>query len=101
MYTFKDFNIIATVNINALLTPLVKEAVETAINFQIEGYQTDHDLFPDTIKPSDVTVIIVPFLDDYLIMIRANDPASNVMMTDSLKEWLKVVKQDHDIWGDD
>ena len=100
MYEFKDFKIIATVDITTLLTPIVKEAVENAINFQIEEYITKHKLFYDSIKPSDVTVVIVPVLDDYLIMIKSNDPASNITMFDSVNSWIPIIKQDHEIWGD-
>ena len=48
-----------------------------------------------------MTIFIVPMLNDHLIMIRATDPASDMLMIDSLNEWLKVIKEDHEIWGDD
>ena len=99
LYSFKDFRIIATVNINTLLTPLVKEAVETAINYQIEEFQGEH--FGTNLEPSELTVIIVPFLDDYLIMIKANDPASDMMMTDSLNAWIQVLKEERELFGED
>ena len=100
MYTFNELNIIATADITALLTPIVKEAIESAVDYQIDEYRADHYVYRP-ITPPELTVFIVPLLNDHLIMIRANDPASDMLMIDSLNEWLKVIKEDHEIWGDD
>ena len=100
MYKYNELNIIATIDINALLTPLVKEAIESAVDYQIDEYRADHYIYRP-IAASELTVFIVPLLNDHLIMIRAADPASDMLMVDSLNEWLKVIQQDHDIWGDD
>lgn len=100
MYTFNELNIIATADITALLTPIIKEAIESAVDYQIDEYRTGHNIYRQ-ITPPELTVFIVPLMDDHLIMIRATDPASNMLMIDSLNEWLKVIQQDHDIWGDD
>lgn len=100
MYTFNELNIIATADITALLTPIVKEAIESAVDYQIDEYRTDHNIYRQ-IAASELTVIIVPLFDDHFIMIRATDPASDMLMVDSLNEWLKVIKEDHDIWGND
>lgn len=100
MYTFKELNIQTTIDINTLLTPLIKEAIESAVDYQIDEYRTDHYVYRQ-IAASELTIFIVPMLNDHLIMIRANDPASNVIMTDSLNAWIQVVKEDNDIWGDD
>lgn len=100
MYTFNELNIIATIDITTLLTPLVKEAIESAVDCQIDEYRTDHYVYRQ-IAASELTIFIVPILNDHLIMIRANDPASDMLMIDSLNEWLKVIKEDHEIWGDD
>ena len=100
MYTFKELNIQTTIDINTLLTPLIKEAIESAVDYQIDEYRTDHYVYRQ-IAASELTIFIVPILNDHLIMIRANAPASNVIMTDSLNAWIQVVKEDHDIWGDD
>lgn len=100
MYTFNELNIIATIDITTLLTPLVKEAIESAVDYQIDEYRADHYIYRP-ITPPELTVFIVPLMDDHLIMIRATDPASDMLMIDSLNEWLKVIKEDHEIWGDD
>lgn len=100
MYTFKELNIQTTIDINTLLTPLVKEAIESAVDYQIDEYRADHYIYRP-ITPPELTIFIVPMLNDHLIMIRANDPASDMLMIDSLNEWLKVIKEDHEIWGDD
>lgn len=100
MYTFNELNIIATADITALLTPIVKEAIESAVDYQVDEYRADHYVYRP-ITPPELTVFIVPLLNDHLIMIRAADPASDMLMVDSLNEWLKVIQQDHDIWGDD
>lgn len=99
MYTYNELNIIATADINTLLTPIVKEAIESAVDYQIDEYRTDHNIYRQ-ITPPELTVIIVPLLNDHLIMIKAADPASDMLMIDSLNEWLKVIKEDHDIWDD-
>lgn len=101
MYELKDFNIV-TANTALLTNPISREAIEMAINYQFDQYEFNG--FSDDITrpaPSELTVIIVPMLNDHLIMIRANDPASDMLMIDSLNEWLKVIKEDHEIWGDD
>lgn len=101
MYKLKDFNIISA-NIALLNNPISREAVEMAINYQFD--QFEYNGFSDAITPpapSELTVFIVPLLNDYLVMIRANDPASNIIMTDSLNAWIQVLKEDHEIWGDD
>lgn len=100
MYTFNELNIIATIDITILLTPLVKEAIESAVDYQIDEYRADHYIYRP-IAASELTVFIVPLLNDHLIMIRATDPASDMLMVDSLNEWLKVIQQDHDIWDND
>lgn len=100
MYTFNELNIIATIDITTLLTPLVKEAIESAVDCQIDEYRTDHYVYRQ-IAASELTIFIVPILNDHLIMIRANDPSSDMLMIDSLNEWLKVIKEDRAIWGDD
>ena len=100
MYTFNELNIIATADITTLLTPIVKEAIESAVDYQIDEYRADHYVYRQ-IAASELTVIIVPLFDAHFIMIRATDPASDMLMVDSLNEWLKVIKEDHDIWGDD
>lgn len=100
MYTFKELNIQTTIDITTLLTPLVKEAIESAVDYQIDEYRADHYIYRP-ITPPELTVFIVPLMDDHLIMIRATDPASDMLMIDSLNEWLKVIKEDHEIWGDD
>ena len=101
MYELKDFNIV-TANTALLSNPINREAIQMAINYQFD--QFEYNGFSDDITPpapSELTVIIVPLLNDYLMMIRANDPASNIIMTDSLNSWLQVLKQDHEIWGND
>ena len=40
MYTFKELNIQTTIDINTLLTPLIKEAIESAVDYQIDEYRT-------------------------------------------------------------
>lgn len=101
MYELKDFNII-TANTALMINPITREAIQMAINYQFDQFEFNgfaDDITPP--EPSELTVIIVPLLNDHLVMIRANDPASNVIMTDSLDAWIQVVKEDHDIWGDD
>lgn len=101
MYELKDFNII-TANTALMINPITREAIQMAINYQFDQFEFNgfaDDITPP--EPSELTVIIVPLLNDHLVMIRANDPASNVIMTDSLNAWIQVVKEDHDIWGDD
>lgn len=98
-YELKDFNII-TKEATLLTNPLTREAIALAINYQLDMYEfygfTDDDITPP--EPSELTVIIVPFINDYLIMIRANDPASNIIMTDSLNAWIQVVQDDLTGW---
>lgn len=101
MYELKDFNIVSA-NTALLSNPISREAIEMAINYQFD--QFEYNGFSDDITPpapSELTVIIVPLLNDHLVMIRANAPASNIMMTDSLNAWIQVLKEDHDIWSDD
>ena len=101
MYELKDFNIVSA-NTALLANPINREAIQMAINYQFDQYE--YNGFSDNITPpapSELTVIIVPLLNDYLMMIRANAPASNIIMTDSLNSWIQVLKQDHEIWGDD
>ena len=101
MYELKDFNVVSA-NTALLANPINREAIQMAINYQFDQYE--YNGFSDNITPpapSELTVIIVPLLNDYLVMIRANDPASNIMMTDSLNAWIQVLKEDHDVWGDD
>lgn len=100
MYTYNELNIIATIDITTLLTPIAKEAIESAVDYQIDEYRTDHNIYRQ-IAASELTVFIVPLMDDHLIMIRATDPASDMLMVDSLNEWLKVIKEDHAIWDND
>lgn len=98
MYELKDFNIV-TANTALLINPISREAIEMAINYQFD--QFEYNGFSDDITPpapSELTVIIVPLLNDYLVMIRANDPASNIIMTDSLNAWIQVVKDDLTGW---
>lgn len=97
-YELKDFNIISA-NTALLTNPLTREALELAINYQLDMYEL-YDFADDITppEPSELTVIIVPFINDYLIMIRANDPKSNIMMTDSLNSWIQVVKDDLTGW---
>lgn len=97
-YELKDFNII-TKEATLLTNPLTREAIALAINYQLDMYElydfADDD---DTPEPSELTVFIVPFINDHLIMIRANAPASNIMMTDSLNSWIQVVQDDLTGW---
>lgn len=98
MYELKDFNIVSA-NTALLSNPISHEAIEMAINYQFD--QFEYNGFSDDItppEPSELTVIIVPFINDYLIMIRANDPASNIIMTDSLNAWIQVVQDDLTGW---
>lgn len=100
-YNINEFNIV-TANTALLINPISREAIQMAINYQFDQFEFNG--FADDITrpaPSELTVIIVPMLSDYLVMIRANDPASNIIMTDSLNAWIQVLKEDHDIWGDD
>ena len=100
-HELNEFNIV-TANTALLSNPISREAIEMAINYQFD--QFDYNGFSDDITPpapSELTVIIVPMLNDHLVMIRANDPASNIIMTDSLNAWIQTVKEDIDIWGDD
>lgn len=98
-YELKGFNII-TKEATLLTNPLTREAIELAINYQLDMFEfsgfTDDDITPP--EPSELTVIIVPFINDHLIMIRANDPKSNIMMTDSLNSWIQVVQDDLTGW---
>ena len=97
MYELKDFNII-TANTALMTNPISREAIEMAINYQFDQFEYNgfsDDITPPT--PSELTVIIVPLLNDYLLMIKANDPASNIIMTDSLNAWIQTVKEDIDI----
>lgn len=98
-HELNEFNIV-TANTALLSNPITREAIELAINYQLDMYEfygfTDDDITPP--EPSELTVIIVPFINDYLIMIRANDPASNIMMTDSLNSWIQVVQDDLTGW---
>ncbi len=99
MYELKDFNIV-TANAALLINPISREAIQMAINYQFDQFEFNgfsDDITPP--EPSELTVIIVPMLSDYLVMIRPNDPASNIVMTDSLNAWIQVLKEDHDIWG--
>lgn len=101
MYELKDFNIV-TANAALLINPISREAIQMAINYQFDQFEFNgfsDDITPP--EPSELTVIIVPMLSDYLVMIRPNDPASNIVMTDSLNAWIQVLKEDHDIWGND
>lgn len=101
MYELKDFSII-TANTALMTNPISREAIEMAINYQFDQFEYNgfsDDITPPT--PSELTVIIVPLLNDYLVMIKANDPASNIIMTDSLNAWIQTVKEDIDIWGND
>ena len=101
MYNINDFNIV-TANTALLINPISREAIQMAINYQFD--QFEFNSFADDITrpaPSELTVIIVPMLSDYLVMIRANDPASNIIMTDSLNAWIQTVKEGIDIWGND
>lgn len=101
MYELKDFNIVSA-NTALLINPITREAIQMAINYQFDQYE--YNGFSDDITrpaPSELTVIIVPMLSDYLVMIKANDPASNIIMTDSLNAWIQTVKEDIDIWGND
>lgn len=97
-HTIHDFNIV-TANTALLTNPISREAIELAINYQLDMYEfygfTDDD---DTPEPSELTVFIVPFINDHLIMIRANDPASNIIMTESLNSWIQVVQDDLTGW---
>lgn len=97
-YNINEFNIVSA-NTALLTNPLTREAIELAINYQLdmfEFYGFDDDDTPP--EPSELTVMIVPFINDYLIMIRANDPASSIIMTDSLNSWIQVVKDDLTGW---
>ena len=101
MYELKDFNIVSA-NTALLINPISREAIQMAINYQFDQFEFNgfaDDITPP--EPSELTVIIVPLLSDYLVMIKANDPASNIIMTDSLNAWIQTVKEDNDIWGDD
>lgn len=100
-HELNEFNIVSA-NTALLSNPINREAIQMAINYQLDQFEFNgfaDDITPP--EPSELTVIIVPLLNDHLVMIRANDPASNVIMTDSLNAWIQVVKEDHDIWGDD
>lgn len=97
-YNINEFNIV-TANTTLLNNPISREAIALAINYQLDMYEfynfADDD---DTPEPSELTVFIVPMLNDYLVMIRANAPASNIMMTDSLNSWIQVVQDDLTGW---
>lgn len=98
-HELNEFNIVTKES--ALLTnSLTREAIALAINYQLDMYEfygfTDDDDTPPEV--SELTVFIVPMLNDYLVMIRANDPASNIMMTDSLNSWIQVVQDDLTGW---
>lgn len=100
-HELNEFNIVSA-NTALLSNPINREAIQMAINYQFDQFEFNG--FADDITrpaPSELTVIIVPMLSDYLVMIKANDPASNIIMTDSLNAWIQTVKEDHDIWGDD
>lgn len=100
-YNINEFNIV-TANATLLINPISREAIQMAINYQFDQFEFNG--FSDDITPpapSELTVIIVPLLNDYLVMIKANDPASNIIMTDSLNAWIQTVKEDIDIWGND
>ena len=97
-HALNEFNIV-TKETTLLTNPLTREAIALAINYQLDMYEfygfTDDD---DAPEPSELTVFIVPFLDDHLIMIKANAPESNIMMTDSLNSWVQVVQDDLTGW---
>ena len=98
-HTINEFNIVTKAS-TLLTNPITREAIELAINYQLDMYEfygfTDDDDAPP--EPSELTVFIVPFINDHLIMIRANDPKSNIMMTDSLNSWIQVVQDDLTGW---
>lgn len=97
-HELNEFNIVSA-NTALLSNPINREAIQMAINYQFD--QFEYNDFSDDItppEPSELTVIIVPFINDYLIMIRANDPASNIIMTDSLNAWIQVVQDDLTGW---
>ena len=51
----------------------------------------DEDTMDDPPDPSELTIFTVLFLDDHLIVIKANVPDSNIIMTDSLNAWIHDV----------
>lgn len=97
-HELNEFNIV-TANTALLTNPITREAIELAINYQLDMYEfydfADDD---DTPEPSELSVFIVPFINDHLIMVRANDPASNIIMTESLNSWIQVVQDDLTGW---
>lgn len=97
-HTLNEFNIV-TKEATLLNNPVTKEAIELAINYQLDQFEFNgfaDDITPP--EPSELTVFIVPMLNDYLVMIRANDPESNIIMTDSLNSWIQVVQDDLTGW---
>ena len=101
MYDLKEFNIV-TKNTELLTNPLTREAIELAINYQLDMFEYnvfyDEETMDDPPEPSELTVFIVPFLDDHLIMIKDNDPASNILMTDGLNSWIQVLENSLTGW---
>lgn len=97
MYHFTDFIICPSkADYDLFFNGAISEAVNYAINYQMEQYEYEHDGYvPD---PSQLVIHLYPDSEDFRIEIQSIDPALDILMVDSISAWQQALQQDYDLF---